>query len=428
MRTISVLGCVSCVLFFAAGRAEPADWPQWLGPARNGLSQESVAPWKGSPKVLWRRKVSKAFSSPIEADGIVFVHASDDDKNMEEVIALDAQTGKTRWRDSYPRAKYRSQLGAGPRATPSVADRKLVTYGITGALTCYEATTGHRLWQVNPYESHKLTLPRFGVCSSPILTHGRAVVLVGGAGFAVAAYDMADGKLAWKALDEPAGSASPTLLPGASPGADEQIVAQTTLRLAGLSPKDGAVRWEQPLVFEPSGVSPTPFAVGDLLLCTTQDSGTLAISLPRKEHAEPAVKWHKTDFSGYFSTGTVGPEGTILIVTNALAPLPRADLRCLDPADGKELWKKENLGYFHFAVTALADGKLLILDDGGNLILAQATRMGYQELAKAKVCHGTFNSPAISNGRLFVRDNVEVICLELAPQASKTATTAAKVQ
>lgn len=412
MRTMTLFGCVSGVLFFSVGRAEPADWPQWLGPARNGLSQEAIAPWKSSPKVAWRRKVPKAFSSPIVADGLVFIHASYDDKDTEEVIALDAQTGKPRWRDSYPRAKYRSQLGAGPRATPSFADGKLVTYGITGALTCYEARTGNRLWQVNPYETGKLTLPRFGVCSSPILTHGKAVVLVGGAGFAVAAYDVTNGKLAWKALDEPAGSASPTLLQGKSPE-DEQIVAQTTLRLAGLNPKQGAVRWEQPLVFEPSGVSPTPFVVGDLLLCTTQDSGTLAISLPGKGHAEPAVKWRKTDLSGYFSTGTVGPEGTVLIVTNALAPLPRADLRCLDPANGKELWKKENLGYFHFAVMAIADGKVLILDDGGNLVLAQVTRKGYQELAKAKVCHGTFNSPALANGRLFVRDNVEVICLEM---------------
>ncbi len=427
MRTIVLIGWLSCFPFLAAGQAESADWPQWLGPARNGLSQEAIAPWKGSPKIAWRRKVPKAFSSPIVADGIVFVHASDDDKNTEQVIALDAETGQPRWKDSYPRAKYRSQLGAGPRATPSVAEGKLVTYGITGALTCYEAKTGSRLWQINPYEAAKVTLPRFGVCSSPILTHGKAVVLVGGAGSAVAAYDMTNGKLAWKALDEPAGSASQTLLPGTAPG-EEQIVAQTTLRLAGLDPKGGAIRWEQPLVFEPSGVSPTPFVVNDLLLCTTQDSGTLAVNLPGKGHAEPAMKWSKPDLSGYFSTGTVGPEGTVLIVTNSLAPLPRADLRCLDPANGKELWKKENLGYFHFAVMAVADGKVLILDDAGSLTLAQVTRKGHQELAKAKVCHGTFNSPALANGRLYVRDNVEVICLELGSAASKTATTAAKVQ
>jgi outer membrane protein assembly factor BamB len=424
MRTIFSVSCAGFVLFLAVCVAEAADWPQWLGPTRDGVSTEAVVPWKGSPKVVWRKKVSPAFCSPIVADGIVFIHTSVPDKDIEEVIALDAQTGKQRWRDSYPRAKYRSQLGAGPRATPSAAGGKLLTYGITGTLTCYEARTGTRQWQVNPYESNKLTLPRFGVCSSPILTGGRAVVLVGGAGFAVAAYDLDDGKLAWKALDEPAGSASPTVLQETGPGKNEQIVAQTTLRIAGLSPKDGAVRWEQPLVFEPSGVSPTPFAAGDLLFCTTQDSGTLAITLPANGRSDPAVKWRKTDLSGYFSTGTVGPEGAVLIVTNSLAPLPRADLRCLDPSNGNELWKKENLGYFHFAVVAVAKGRVLILDDAGNLVLAQVTRKGYQELAKAKVCHGTFNSPALSNGKLYVRDNAEVICLDLSAPESKAPTTA----
>ena len=96
-----------------------------------------------------------------------------------------------------------------------------------------------------------------------------------------------------------------------------------------------------------------------------------------------------------------------------LAPLPRADLRCLDLSDGKEVWHKANLGYFHFAVMGVANGRLLILDDGGSLVLAEVNRKGYRELAKAKVCLGTFSSPALANGRLFVRDNAEVICLKL---------------
>jgi outer membrane protein assembly factor BamB len=423
MRKISLV----LALAFLCGSVTPivaADWPYWLGPTRDGVSTERLEPWKDTPKVAWRHKVGKAFSSPIVADGTVFVHASVGDKDVEEVIAFDATTGKERWRDTYPRAKYRSQLGAGPRATPSFAEGKLVTFGITGALTCYDAKTGARQWQVNPYESNKLQLPRFGVCSSPILAGGRVVVLIGGAGFAVAAYDLANGKLAWKALDEPAGSASPTVLQRGKSGSEEQIVAQTTLRLAGLNAKDGTVRWEQPLVFEPSGVAPTPFQAGEILLCTTQDSGTLAIALPGSDRKDPSVKWRKTDMSGYFSTGTLGPGGTVLIVTNALAPLPRADLRCLECASGKELWRKDNLGYFHFAVLAAANDRLLILDDGGTLILARVTRKGFEQLAKSKVCRGTFNSPALSNGRLFVRDDHELICFDLAAPtapADKTA-------
>jgi outer membrane protein assembly factor BamB len=404
-----------------ADRADAVDWPNWLGPARDGTSPEAVVAWKEAPKVLWRQKAGKAFSSPIVADGVVFVHSLADGKEAEDVLAFDAKTGKPRWRNSYPRAKYRSQLGAGPRATPCFAERLLFTDGITGTLSCYDARTGKLRWRTNPYESNKLSLPHFGVCSSPIVAAGRVIALVGGADFAVAAYDAAGGKLAWKALDEPAGSASPTILRKGVDGTDQEIVAQTTLRMVGMEPKEGKVRWEQPLVFEPTGVSPTPFTVGDLLLCTTQSSGTLAIELPSKNRATPKLKWTKADFSGYFSTGTVGPDGTILIVTNALAPVPRADLRCLDPTGG-ELWRKGGLGYFHIGVLAVADGKLLVLNDAGDLTLAEVTRKGYRQLAKSHVCHGTFCSPALSNGRLYVRDDKEVICLELNSSSHDAAT------
>src|SRR5262249_5759587 len=108
-KLVSLLVGILCL---AAGRSEAADWPQWLGPTRNGVSTEAVEPWKGKPAVVWRRKINKAFSSPIVADGLVFVHGCLPDKDVEEVTALDASTGKTRWRDTYPRAKYRSQLGA----------------------------------------------------------------------------------------------------------------------------------------------------------------------------------------------------------------------------------------------------------------------------------------------------------------------------
>ena len=90
----SLLSCVVGILSLVAGRAVAADWPQWLGPTRNGVSTEAVEPWKEQPQVVWRQKINKAFSSPIVADGLVFVHASLPGKDVEEVVALEASTGK----------------------------------------------------------------------------------------------------------------------------------------------------------------------------------------------------------------------------------------------------------------------------------------------------------------------------------------------
>ncbi len=242
-RSFAVVALLASLFGFTASGAGAADWPEWLGPARDGASTEAVNPWKDAPAVVWRQKAGKAFSSPIVADGLVFVHALADGKEAEDVLAFDAITGKLRWRDSYPRAKYRSQLGAGPRATPCVADGSLFTYGITGTLSCYDARTGKLRWRVNPYEANKLTLPHFGVCSSPIVAAGKVIVLVGGAEFAVAAYDVASGKLAWKALDEPAGSASPTLLRTGPDGTDGEIVCANDAADGRHRPR----RWKSPL-------------------------------------------------------------------------------------------------------------------------------------------------------------------------------------
>jgi outer membrane protein assembly factor BamB len=93
-------------------------------------------------------------------------------------------------------------------------------------------------------------------------------------------------------------------------------------------------------------------------------------------------------------------------------PLPRADVRCIDAVSGKELWQKQSLGYFHVGLIATGDGKLFLLDDGGNLTLAD-TADGYKQLARAKVCGGTFCNPVLADGRVYVRDAKEVQCLDL---------------
>src|SRR5215471_10991578 len=114
-----------------------ADWSQWLGPKRDGGSAESVEPWKGEPKVLWKAKVGVGFSTPVVVDGKVFVHARINGKDREELIALDAKTGKPVWRTAYDRGPYNSVLNTGPQATPTVAGGRVYTYGITGFLTCF---------------------------------------------------------------------------------------------------------------------------------------------------------------------------------------------------------------------------------------------------------------------------------------------------
>ena len=317
-------------------RSQAEDWPQWLGPRRNGVSAETLNAWEGDPQIVWKQTVGNGFSVPVVADNRVFVHAAVAGKEAESVTAYDA-TGQVLWKDEYPRAEYRSELGVGPRATPTVQDGHLYTIGITGVMSCYEVASGKRVWQTNPYEELKAARPGFGVCSSPLVVGDRLVLPVGGEGSGVVGYDVKTGKVTWKILDEPAAAASPILIGVMQDGAQSRVVVQTTLRLAGIDPEDGTIHWEHPLVFQPSGVSPTPLLVGSTLVCSTQDNGTLALKIPQSSADVPAVQWWNQDVASYFSSGTIGAEQRVLIVTNRLQPLPRADLRCFDVSSGKEV-------------------------------------------------------------------------------------------
>jgi outer membrane protein assembly factor BamB len=366
--------------------------------------------------VLWRVAAGNGFSSPVVAGGRVFLHARSQDKakEAEEVVAYDAASGKELWKDSYERPVYRSVLGTGPRATPVVAGKHLFTLGINGLLSCYEVEKGKRLWQIDLYKHFKADLPRFAVCCSPLVIGNRVIVSVGGKGQCVVALNAETGKVEWQALDDPASTSSGILFAGGQRprGGAPDVVLMTPLRLVGLDPLDGSLRWEHPMVFQPAGTSPTPLVAGDRIVTSTQAHGALAVRVGKKDDRPAAeAAWQNKDMKSYFSSGV--PAGDLLIlVTNTVQPLPSASLSCLDAKTGKELWTK-GAGYFHAAVIRTGDGKLLVLNDSGLLKLMDFDAKGTRELARARVCGGTLVAPALAGGRLYVRDGKELICLKM---------------
>ena len=421
------------VYLCCAASAFAADWPQWLGPRRDGSTTEKVAPWtrKQPPKVLWRVALPPAYSSPVVAGGKVYIHTGPKDaaNSEEQVLAFDAVSGKPLWNDVYERPKYQSVLGTGPRATPTISGQRLYTLGINGVLSCYQLDKGKRLWQTDLYHQFQATLPSFAVCCSPLVVGNRVIVSVGGKDHCVVALHADSGEVQWQSLDDAASTSSPILFTGGErpAGTTPDVVFMTPLRVLGLDPLDGSIRWEHPMVYQPQGTSPTPLPVGDTLVTSTRAHGAVAVRVSRKSEDEgkgataanadqpaTAAAWKNKELKSYFSSGAVSGE-LLFLVTNTVEVLPSASLSCLDSKSGKLLWSKNGVGYFHAGVIRTGDGRLLVLNDSGKLTLLEVDAKGSKELATATVCGGTLVNPALADGRLYVRDDKELICLKLEP-------------
>jgi outer membrane protein assembly factor BamB len=407
------------VVLFAPTCLVAGDWPQWLGPTRDGVSPEKIVPWKTAPESLWRIKAGEGHSSPIVNGGKVFLHSRrakpDNDKAFEEVVtAYDAKTGHTLWETVCgDTSKFSSIFGNGPRATPCVNGGHIYTLGVTGLLTCLEVEKGKQLWQVDTLKELNAANLFFGVSTSPVIGDDLILINVGGKdGASIVAFDKDSGKVVWKKLDDPASYSSPIEF---GEGKTRQAVFLTGKGLVSLHPKDGEVFWQFPFPDELNESSTTPVRIGDFLVASTIKSGSVALRLEEKD-GKPAVKeaWKKPELACYFSTPMpVGKDYLYMITGAATLFNAQATLHCVEAKTGKVLWSKPKVGKYHAAIIRTANDKLLVLDDNGNLVLVEHNPKEYQELARAKVCGETWAHPALVDGKLYLRDAKELICLEL---------------
>ncbi len=388
-----------------------ADWPQWLGPNRNGASAEKVAAWKDAPKVAWHNPVGEGHSSPVVAGDRVFLH-SKGEGNVEVVACYEAGSGKEIWTKSYKRGEFTSDFGAGPRATPAVAGKHVFTFGVTGILSCWEVEKGALAWQVDTLKDFKGSNLKFGMSASPLVEDGKVFVNVGAKGASIVAFEEDTGKVAWKCLDDGASYSSPIAL---GEGKERQVVFFTAAGLVSLKPADGSVLWKFPLVDDLFESSTTPVVAGEGLLASSITYGSVLVKLGTEDSKPTASKvWRNEKLTSYFTTPMVVGKDQLYMVTGIPIPgLARADLQCVDLKTGKSLWKREKVGKFHACLLRTGDDKLLLLEEGGSLVLVEPNREKFVELARSKVCGETWAHPALANGKLYVRDAKELICLEL---------------
>jgi len=391
-----------------------SDWPQLLGPARNGISPETnlAMSWpKEGPPVVWQKKVGEGFSGPVVAQSkLILFHRLG---NVESVECLDARAGKALWKSDYPTG-YQDDYsrGDGPRGTPAIADGKVFTFGAEGTLTCWNLTNGAKVWSVDTTKQFSARKGFFGVACSP-LVEGSAVLLnIGGTdGAGIVAFDKSTGKVLWKATDDEASYSSPV---AATVNGKRIVFFFTRAGLAAIDPGQGKVLLKFPWRARmPASVNAaTPLVIGDLIfLSASYQTGAILQRLKPDNTLEKV--WSGDEMlSNHYATSVY--RDSFLYGIDGRHDFGNTELRCVEWQTGKVRWTQPGLTA---ANVTLAGNQLLVLTEKGELILAAATPEKFKETARAQILgSGVRASPALADGLFYARSQDKLVCVDLRAQ------------
>jgi hypothetical protein len=390
-----------------AARTASADWPQILGPDRNGVVAERVDAWPDAgPAQRWRRVVGEGFAGPaVVGDTVVLFHRVDDEEVVE---AMDTADGAVRWRTAYPTA-YRDDFGfdEGPRATPTVTGGRIFTFGAQGVLQALRLSDGERLWMIDANRRFGVRKGFFGTASAPLVHDGVVMVNVGGRdGAGIVAFDADSGAVLWRATDDEASYSAPVMVPlGGRPTA----LFYTRTGLVALDPEDGTVRarfpWRSRLGASVNAA--TPLLIGDRVFISASYGVGAALLDFAGDRFTPV--WTSDDVMTNHYATSVYADGYLYGFHGRQEYSPA--LRAVEAAGGEVMWSEERFGG---GTVILAADHLLILRERGELILADATPEAFRPLARAQILNGIVRAyPALASGVLYARSEREMVAVEL---------------
>ena len=397
-------------LVLLAASSMGAEWPQFLGPTRDGVysGSELAESWpRNGPPALWQAKVGEGFSGPVVSSGKVIVFHRVEDQEIVE--CLEALTGKSLWKTGYP-TRYRDDFGfdEGPRATPAIADQRVYTYGAEGMLQAVDLATGKKLWSVDTKKDFGAPKGFFGIACSPLI-EGKAVLLgVGGSPeTGIMAFDKEQGTVLWKKTGKESSYSSPI---AATIDGRRQVLFLMRDSLVAAEPATGNVICEFP--FGPnmrSSVSAaTPLVVGDqVFLSGSYGAGATLLQLTG---GAARKVWANEELCNHYAT-SIYHQGFLYGIDGRTDPGFQASLKCVEFRTGKVRWEQPKFG----AATLIRAGDhLLLLTERGELIRVAASPEGYKVLGRAQILPAqTRAHPALAAGLFYARSKDKLVCVEL---------------
>jgi outer membrane protein assembly factor BamB len=405
-----------CLAAFSPG-ALAGDWPQLLGPDRDGTAAADETlpeewPNADGPPVLWEREVGQGLAGPaVKDDRVVFIHRRN---RSVHVDCLDAATGERRWRFTYP-TDYVDNFGfdEGPRAVPTLDAGRVYTYGAEGMLHCLDLETGEKRWAVDAVDRYASDKGFFGRACSPLVLEDQLLIQVGGrrGGPGIVALDKRTGETLWKATEHAAGYASPV---AATIHGRRYALCLTRQGLVGLDPESGRVSFEREFrsSFNASVNAASPVTIGDRIFLSACYGTGAALLRVTEDHTLREL-WTADDALNNHYATSVHHEGH-LYGFHGRQDAPPIRLRCVRLNDAEVQWTAPKTGA---GTVLIADGRLLVLTERGELILAPATPEGFDPTARAEVFDTEVRAyPALADGRLYARDENVLRCFDLNPE------------
>ena len=406
MQKVLTASVIICLALGLEGAAQ--DWPQFFGPDRNGVYRgpdlsETWGP--DGPPLVWVREVGEGFSGPVVADGrvILFHRVSD----HEVVEAFDLQIGTSLWKYSYP-TTYRDDFGfdEGPRAVPVVVDGVVYTFGAQGQLHAVDLETGRGVWSEDTKERFSVAKGFFGAGGSPLVEDGRVIANIGGEDAGIVAFDAETGEVLWTATEDGASYSSPL---GSTISGRRYAIFLTRNGLVGLDPETGNVKFSQQWRSRSASSvnAASPIIVGDLVFLSSEYGPGAGVL--RWDGEQLSTLWTSNDaLSNHYAT-SVYYDGYLYGYHGRQEFGP--SLRAVELTTGKVGWSEEQ---FRAGSLILAGDYLLILREGGELILARTSPEAFQPIARAQLLPGTVRAyPALANGFLYVRNQSTLASFDL---------------
>jgi outer membrane protein assembly factor BamB len=408
-----------------AGWGQAADWAQWRGPNRDGhvpIGDKVPTTLPAEIKPRWRIPIGEGLASPVVAGGTSAgrVFYSDLQGGKEVVHAVEAATGKEVWQTPLDNV-FKDDWGQGPRCAPVVDGQRVFAQSCRGELQCLSTGAGRVLWRKNYVQDFGAIFmgetgpaagaTRHGNTGPPVVDGDHLIAQVGGLkGAGLVCFNKASGEVIWKSQNDTAGNAAPVI---ATLGGVRQVISFTALGLIGVDAGDGTLSWRVPLNTRLGRHVTTPVVVDDLVIVGSYQLGLVAVKVTRDGvnfKAEPAwtSKEEATNFASPVAAG-----GYVYGVG------PRQSVYCVEARTGKVAWSQTGLiraaGERAFATFIVMGKNILMLTDGGQLVLFAATPAKFEAAGRAQACGVTWCSPAYADGGLYLRDAKSLLCLDLAP-------------